>query len=318
MDRWWSQLSRVRLAGIGRLVALVAVVLLSAACSLQKLTVEQTADVLWEGRTALEGEPDPQFAREALPASLMTIETFLASAPENEKLLRLLAKGYFSYSFAFLEEDLTRAQARAAPESQIEELQERAVIHYLKSHRYGLRLLDDEEFEAAAKALKVDKLDDLLAEMDEDDVPGLFWTAYGWGSAANLSQQNPDLVAALPVIEKIMARVVELDDTFFYSGPHLFFGVYYSSRPPMFGGDPERAKKHFEEAMAQDGERNLLIPFLYARFYATQVQDRELFDRLIERVLEAEIDKYRRLRLNNEVAKRRAEYWRDNADELFY
>jgi hypothetical protein len=295
-------------------------VLAASGCSLQTITVNQTADVLWEGRTALESEPDPQFAREALPASLKTVETFLASSPDNEKLLRICAKGYFSYAFAFLEGDLMRGQAGTAEQEELDTLQRRAVIHYMKSHRYGLRLLDNAEFEKAATQLDHAKVVKLLKEMDEDDVPGLFWTAYGWGSAANLAQNNTDLVAALPIVQAIMERTLELDKDFFYSGAHLFFGVYYGSRPPMFGGNPELAKEHFEKATKQDGDKNLLIPALYARFYATApgVQDRELFERILNEVVERDVQQYPNLRLNNEIAKQRAEFWLDQGDDLFY
>ncbi len=305
-------------AGWLSMVALMAVAL--SGCSLQKITVNQTADVLWKGRTALESEPDPQFAREALPASLKTVETFLVSSPHNRKLLRMLAKGYFSYSFAFLEGDLMRLQASGASDEQLDAVRRRAVIHYMKSHRYGLRLLDDPAFAKAAESLNLAEVKKLLKGMDKDDVPGLFWTAYGWGSAANLAQNDADLVAALPIVQAIMERVVQLDDRFFYGGAHLFFGVYYGSRPPMYGGKPALAKKHFEEAMREFGDRNMLIPALYARFYATAagVQDRKLFERLLHIVLDKDVSKYPKLRLNNEIAKRRAKYWLAHEDDLFY
>jgi hypothetical protein len=297
-----------------------AVVLTVSGCSLQTITVNQTADVLWEGRTALEGEEDPEFAREALPASLKTVETFLASSPENEKLLRILAKGYFSYAFAFLEGDLIQKRAGVTTEEELESLQRRAVIHYMKSHRYGLRLLDNPEFQDAIDDLDLERVQKHLDEMDEDDVPGLFWTAYGWGSAANLNQGDTDMIAALPLVEAIMARTIELDKDFFYSGAHLFFGVYYGSRPPMFGGNPELAKEHFDKAMKQDGDKNLLIPTLYARFYATApgVQDRELFERLLNEVIERDVESYPKVRLNNEIAKDRAAFYLEQADDLFY
>lgn len=302
--------------------ALLAALLVTTlgGCSLQKITVNQTADVLWQGSSALEGEEDPQFARDALPASMKTVESFLASAPENKKLLRILAKGYFSYSFAFLEHDLLEMEYGDATTEEIDAVRERAVIHYLKSHRYGLRILGNEEFSKAAKNLDVKRIESLLKEMDKDDVPGLFWTAYGWGSAANLAQNRTDLVAALPIVAAIMQRTIELDEKFFFGGAHLFFGVYYGSRPVMYGGSPELAKEHFERAMKLYGDRNMVAPALYARFYATAagVQDRELFQRLLGEVIEADFDKYPELRLNNEVAKLRAEFWLAHEDDLFF
>jgi hypothetical protein len=299
------------------LVLLVVATVALSGCSLQKMTVRQTANVLWDGQQALEGEPDPAFAREALPGSLKTIETFLESDPENEKLLRMLAKGHFSYTFAFVEADLERAQIERAPEERIESLKESAVKGYMKTRDYGFRLLD-EDFRKAAKDLKLEKVKKKLAEMDEEDVPGLFWTAYGWGSAANLAQNDSDMVAALPIVEVMMNRVIELDEEFFFSGPHMFFGVYYASRPPMFGGKPEKAREHFEKAMEQNGQKNLMIPFLYARFYATQVQDRDLFERLLNGMQEVDVEKYENVRLNNEVALERAAFWRDRIGDLFY
>ncbi|MGM0556466.1 MAG: TRAP transporter TatT component family protein [Myxococcota bacterium] len=298
-------------------VLFVVVGVALSGCSLQKMTVRQTANVLWDGQQALEGDPDPSFARDALPGSLKTIETFLESDPENEKLLRMLAKGYFSYTFAFVEADLERAQIEHASEERIDSLKESAVKGYMKSRNYGLRLLD-EDFRKAAENLKLQKVEKKLAKMDEDDVPGLFWAAYGWGSAANLAQHDSDMVAALPIVEVMMRRVIDLDEEFFYSGPHMFFGVYYASRPPMFGGKPDKAKEHFEKAMEQNGKKNLMIPFLYARFYATQVQDRELFERLLNGMRDVNVEQHENVRLNNEVALDRAQYWGERIDDLFY
>jgi hypothetical protein len=86
----------------------------------------------------------------------------------------------------------------------------------------------------------------------------------------------------------------------------------------MAGGDPEKAKKHFEIAMEKAGERNLMIPFLYARFYGAQTQNRELFDKLMGQILEADFGEHPDTRLFNELAKDRAEFWTEQADELFY
>jgi len=267
---------------------------------------------------ALDRERDPEFARQALPANLKTFEALLVNDPDNETLLELLAEGYFSYAFGFLEHDLAEAQIEAAPEDEIERTQERAVVHYLRARDYGFRLLDRTKLEKAAKELDVERVQTHLEKLEKEDVPGLFWAAYGWGSAINLDQQNTDLVAGLPVVEAMMNRVLELDETYFDSGPHMFFGVYYASRPKMAGGDPKRAKRHFETALENHGERNLMIPFLYGRYYGAQTQNRELFDRMMKKVAEADLSSHPERRLNNEIARDRAEFWAEHADELFF
>lgn len=287
-------------------------------CSLEQMTIKQTVDVMAEGSVAMDREKDPVFAREALPASLKTFETLLVNDPDNERLLELLAEGYFSYAFGFVEYDLAEAQVEVAPEERIERLQERAVLHYLRARDYGFRLLDRPKLEEAAMQPDLEVVQSQLKKVGREDVPGLFWAAYGWGSAINLSQQDPDLVAGLPVVEAMMERVAELDPTYYDSGVHTFFGVYYASRPKMAGGSPEKAKKHFEKAMEQHGDRNLMIPFLYGRYYGAQTQNRELFDRMMKKVAEADLSKHPDRRLNNEIARKRASLWSEHADELFY
>ena len=304
------------------LVALAAILaaglVASSGCSLQKMTVRQTAKVLGKGAVTLDRESDPKFARQALPASLKTFESLLVSDPDNTRLLKLCAEGYFSYAFGFLEMDLARAQVELAEEHEIEELTERAVDHYLRARDYGFRLLDRPALEKAAKKPNVEKVKEILKKVEKEDVPGLFWAAYGWGSAINLAQQDPNMVAKLPVVEAMMNRVEKLDETFYDAGVHVFFGVYYASRPKMAGGNPEKAKKHFETAMKLAGDKNLIIPFLYGRYYGAQTQNRELFDEMMQKVLTKDLDKHPNRRLNNSIAQERAEFWTRNADELFY
>lgn len=300
------------------LLMFVVFALCSSGCNLQRLTVGTTADVLYAGSPALERESDPQFAREALPASLKTLETFLLSDPENEKLLELLAKGFFSYAFGFLEWDIEQGQYGMIDEAELKELNRRAVIHYLRARDYGFMLLDKPKLEEAAKALDEETLDAELNKLKKKDVPGLFWAGYGWGAAINLKQNDADMVAALAVVEKMMQRSIELDQDYFYGGAHLFFGVLYASRPVMFGGDPEKSKEHFDVAIERHGDYNMMAHYLMARYYAPTQQDRDLFVSTMEEVANANVEGHPNARLNNEIARKRARWWLDRTDELIY
>lgn len=300
------------------LAGMICLLTFAAGCSLQQITIRQTADVFAKGKLAMDRESDPEFARQALPANIKTIESLLVSAPENEQLLGLLAESYFSYAFGFLEHDITLAETRLAGEAEIEGRIARAVNHHLRARDYGFRLLGRPEFRDAALEPDVDRVESMLSEMDEGDVAPLFWIGNAWGSAINLAQQDPDLVAGLPAVEAIMKRVLELDPSFYYSGAHVFFGVYYADRPPMAGGDPDKAKKHFEAAMERHGDQDLMIPFLYGRYWGEQTQDREFFDKMMDKVLEADLSEHPDTRLRNEIARKRAKFWKEHADDLFY
>ncbi len=284
-------------------------------CNLNRITANSTSGMLAYGSVAMDREADVEFARYAFPASLKTLETFLVNAPDNENLLLLLARGYNSYAFGILEGDLDRANI-TGPEELIDDLTRRATIHYMRGREYGFRLLNRPALEEAARTDDLETLDAELAELKKEDAPGLFWAAYGWSSAINLAKDDASMLASLAVIERMMARMVELDEDYNGGAPLLFHGVYHSAKPKMFGGKPELSKEYFERAMASHGDSNLLVPFLYARFYCPQVQDRALFDTLIDKVGSADLTAYPEMRLTNEIARQRAMFWAKHVDEI--
>ncbi len=296
-------------------LAIVAIAASTPACNLNKLTANATSGMLLQGAIALDRESDTLLAKEAFPASLKTLETFLVSSPENEALLLLLARGYNSYAFAFLEGALDEAGIKGT-DAQVDELERRSRLHYLRGSAYGFRLLDRPALESAARKGDLKALDAELADLKKDDVPGLFWATYGWASAINLAKDDAEALTGLGAIERMLKRVIDLDPDYNAGTPLAFQAVYLASRPVAFGGKPEEAKQWFERAMQRWGDRNLLVPFLYARFYCPPVQDAKLFQELLGKVLAADPTAHPDLRLINEVARERARFWQKHADEL--
>ena len=292
-----------------------ASLLMLTACNMNRLTANMTAGPIRAGSIALDREADLDFAATAIPASLKTVETFLVNAPDNRDLLFLCARGYNSYAFGFLERELEKARIDGTNED-IERLTRRAVLHYLRGREYAFMLLDRPELERAARAGDVKAVERELASVGVEDVPGLFWAAYGWASAINLSQSDPDMVGSLQVVEAMMQRVVTIAPDYEAGSPLLFQGVYYASKPAMAGGDPVKAKEYFDRAMKSHGARNLLVPYMYARYYGTQVQDGQLFASMMRKVLEGDVVQYPDLRLQNEIARDLGAFWSANADEL--
>ncbi|HEY4611900.1 MAG TPA: TRAP transporter TatT component family protein, partial [Bacteroidota bacterium] len=102
-----------------------------------------------------------------------------------------------------------------------------------------------------------------------------------------------------------------------YGGAHVFFGSFIASTPVVLGGKPERAKEHFEQALAASDGKFLMSYVYYAKTYAVQVQDKKLFESLLTKVDEAPVDLLPAARLPNAVAKSKARKLRDSIDELF-
>jgi hypothetical protein len=143
----------------------------------------------------------------------------------------------------------------------------------------------------------------------DDDEPrfALFWTGFSWGGLANFSKDSPDSIVEIPRIEALMKRVKELDDNYYYGGPHLFLGALYASRSKMLGGQPEEAQKEFESAIAESHGKFLMAKVLYAQYYGVQTQNRGLFESSLKEVVAADAAALPEQRLANELAKRRAD-----------
>jgi hypothetical protein len=286
--------------------------------AINRFTVNSTAPVLKLGSAAIDMEGDAVLAREAAPASLKTVETFAVITPENPYLLEVLANGFSQYTFGFLEDDL---EAMGSQESEARtKLVDRCTYLYERSYGYAVRLakLSDKKFE---ESLKGDTRT-LEAELQRgfggvEDAPGLYWAGLSLGSAINLHRDDMNRVADLPKAIALLERSHFLDPNYFHHGAALTLAVVYSSQGKAMGGDPDKAKKLFEEAIGGTDGKFLMAKVLFARFYATVTQDRPLFEKTLKEVLDAPIDIWPEQRLANTLAKRRAARYLAQAEDLF-
>jgi len=268
---------------------------------IQTIATDTMGSIVYEGFPALAEEEDLDFAGKALPANLKLMEVMLRSNPDNRELLLLLSQGYSSYALGFVED----------------EDPERARHFYQRGIDYATRLLRQN----AALAPGLDgTLDDLKAGLvlcGREDVPAVFWAAFGWGGYINLSLTDPDALAAILRAEAMMQFVLTTDSAYYYGGAHVFLGSLDGSRPRMLGGNPERARRHFEAALTISGRRFLMTQVYYARSLAVQTLDEELFDSLLAEVDSASVNLLPEFRLANAIAKRKATILRGRKAELF-
>jgi hypothetical protein len=254
-----------------------------------------------EGFSAFTGENDLPFVEQALPANLKLLDVLLVSEPDDTRLLRLASEGYCSYALAFLED----------------RDQERARRFYLRGRDYGLRLLQQDDRVAGALKGSPEELKEALTHGGSDLVPAAFWAGFGWGGYIYLTLTEPDAIADLPRTEVLMQFVASRDSSYYFGGADVFLGTLYGSRPRILGGDPERARKHFERALRTNGGRFLMTYVYFARSVAVQTQDEDLFNKLLTAVEEAPLDAEPGARLANEVARLKARSLRERAAELF-
>ena len=114
-----------------------------------------------------------------------------------------------------------------------------------------------------------------------------------------------------------MQRVLDLQDTFYYGGAHMYFGVYYGSRAPMLGGNFDKSKQHFDRAREITDSKLLIPDLLQAQYLARQMQDRKDFHERLTAIVEAPDDLMPELGLQNQIAKRKAALLLKKEDEWF-
>ncbi|MFC1563007.1 TRAP transporter TatT component family protein [candidate division KSB1 bacterium] len=270
-------------------------------CSVNKIAINATGSIIEYGVEALMEESDLVFAEKSAPANLKLLEGVIKGDPENGKLLLSAAKGFAAYAMAFLED----------------EDKERAKLFYERGKDYGLRILLKKKQFRDAYSEDLDTFNNALKSFGRDDVPALFWTGFSWGNWINLSLDSPEALVDFPKMESIMKRVLELDETYYYGGVHLFFGTLYGSRPRMFGGNIEKAKEHFDKSI-EISKGKFLLNYVYkASFYAVPNMEKTLFESLLKKVINAQPDILPEQRLVNEVAKAKAEKLLVQIDEYF-
>ncbi len=284
-------------------ISMLLISLLLNACSVQRMAIKYASGIFDAGVKAIFSETDYEIAKSSIPANLKLLEAIYNVDPKNEKIVILLIQGYTGYAMGFVED----------------ENPQRAKLLYKRAFEFGLNYLKvknkkfaenfDAEFEKFEKVLKND--------FTKKDVPILLWTAMAWGSYVNLSRDDPDAIGQIPKIETMVKRTIELDENYFYGSGSMFLGVMLSARPKMFGGDPEKGKEYFEKCI-KISEGKYLLPYVfYARYYAVQVQDKELFEKLLNYVIDSPVEFLKDAELLNVIAKKKAEKFKGIIDELF-
>jgi len=291
---------RIASSWIWILVLLCFATLFQACAFSKKMTVVSAASLLEEIAKSSYKQSELRVIREGMPAYLMLMDGMVEAWPENERLLISAAQGYASYASAFIE-DQDRSYAKTL---------------YRKARDYALRSLAERGFERPIDR-SFDGFEKGLAKLGKKDVPYLFWAAANWGNWISLNLNSMEAMAQLPRVELMMKRVLELDERFYYGGPHLFMGIWYASRPKIGGGNLELAQNHFKRAL-ELGEGKFLMTYVsYAYHYARRVFNKDLFTSMLNHVLQTPADTLPELTLLNTVAQKKAKKMLNDIEEYF-
>jgi len=268
---------------------------------MDRFVIRQTGALLDYGVLALYEETDLKLAEQAMASDIKLLEGMIKGDPENEHLLLLTAQALAGYALGFAEDEEPK----------------RAKVFYLRAKDYGLRVLHQNDSYADADTGSIDDYELAVKNLDDDYIEALFWTGFAWAGWINLSIDNPRAMIDLTKVQILMERVLEIDETYFHGATHLYFGSMWGLKPPMLGGDPEKAKEHFEKNIQITEGKFLLTYIYYAKFYAAKVLDEDLFNSFVVKIEETPADVLPGYQLMNVIAKKKVKYLKAFGEEWF-
>lgn len=283
------------------LVLLITTFISACGATKTRMMVDSMKPLMEQMAISINKNDDVDMVRDAYPANLIQLDGLIEASPDNESILLKASEAYFGYGFAFIE-DVDK---------------ERAKKLYVKSRDYALRVLEKNRKFGKALNGPIDEFTSSLESFDKKDVPALFRVSTAWIAWIALNLDEPAVLLDLPKVEAIWMRILELDETYYYGSTHASLGAFFASQSISLGGDPEKAKYHFDRAFEISESKLLVVPLMYAQYYAYQIQDRKLYTDTLEKILSTPENFYPELNLINEIAKRKAKILLDNVDMYF-
>ncbi len=232
-----------------------------------------------------------------LEQALGLFEEAVAIEPANLELLIVLARGNYFLADAYLSDD-----------------KERQTTVYEKSLSFAERAMAvNPEFKALVE--DGEPVEDAIRVLEAQYVGAIYWGSASLGKWG----LNKGLATILKNKErgrKMMERCVELDENYFYGGPHRWFGTFYGKLPAIAGRDLKKSKSHFDKAI-EIAPNYFGTRILQAEYYSKNAQDKELYRSDLEFVLNTPSDVIPELVPEHDAEKKKAQELLDAIEDRF-
>jgi hypothetical protein len=279
------------------IVVIVAMSLLSSGCA---ILVSNAASSFSDNLSAaVLNQDDPELVRDGLPTLMLTMDSMIEGSPDNPQLLAAGANLYAIYGGLFdIDED-------------------RALKLTARARRYGLKAMcETYEPSCAWPGMTYDEFVATLDGVGPKHADILY--SYGFASLSFLQARTSDYdtIAEFPLVQALFDHYLDISGDEVNSSVYTFMGTMHTLRPPSLGGEPELAREFFERAIAESGGHDLGAKVAYAKGYAKLLYERELHDRLLNEVLEADPNQNGFV-LTNVMAQKEAAALLAEADDFF-
>ncbi|MFP5387329.1 MAG: TRAP transporter TatT component family protein [Bacteriovoracia bacterium] len=159
-----------------------------------------------------------------------------------------------------------------------------------------------------------DDIEKAISKVTEKEVPVLYWTAASLGKWSKLN----GIMSSLKYKDEILGmikQVEKLQPDYFYGAVPRYWGSFYAIAPGIAGGDMDKSKRKFREAIEKAPEY-LANRVLYAELYLVKRGDKKEFKSQLNEVLVAPKGP-KEIEPENLLEKRKAEKLLEKKDDLF-
>lgn len=277
-----------------RHAVLLACLLVSSCANLVSGVTGQLADDL---ASAILNAEDVATVREGVPAYLLLIDSFLRSSPDDQGLLIAASSLNGSYS-VFTTGD-------------------RAKLLTTKSLEYASRAacVEDERL-CDLRGNSFEVYTTIIESLQADEIEVAYTLGVAWTGWIQSHSDDWNAIAELSRVKLLMAKVIELDETWENGSPHLYMGGLETVLPASMGGKPEKGKQHFERALELADGQYLMTKVIFAEQYARLVFDQALHDQLLNEVISAD-PVVEGMTLTNRIAQERAKELLADSNDYF-
>jgi hypothetical protein len=276
------------------------------------MAIDTLGDALASGGSVYEADADAVLVGDALPFSLKLLDSLIAESPCHRGLLVAGSRAYLLYAYGYVGFDADRVARqdvdRAKP------VRDRTRDLALRSHAYALRGLELRHAGLAA-GVAADADAALRAVTDARDVDLLYVAAASLAVAIGNAKADAALLARLPEVDALLARALALDEAWNDGALHELAVSWQAARPGM--SDRRAIDAHYQRALALSRGTRAALFVAYAEAVAVRDQDRKLFDSLVARALAVDAEARPQERLQDALAKTRAQWLAGQADHLF-
>lgn len=300
---------------LGLVLGLLVLILMG--CTPRSYLVNTMADIFDDGLTHFERDTDREMLRQSLPATIKMMEAFGASEPGNTDLALILSRLYAAYAEGFVFPDYLTASLTADKngEEPPEALRRRLSGYHQKAMQAALRSLSKTNPQLETQLGLPERIRLSASRWTPKAVPGLFWYGFCLARYIDLNRDDVEALSKAYLVELIMLRVTEIWPDYYHGGAHTVLMSYYASRSPMLGGNPQKARYHYEQAK-QIAPHLWLTDLSWGQFHLTRTQQREEFETLMTRISQVSADTTPHP-FYNQLAALMADLYLSHTDQLF-